>query len=178
MANKAKRKIETVEYIVFDKNNIAEAEEFTKSKITFSKKFSSKEFDVFVIDSGIDQKHIHNFDIITKDEKGVINIWEYTTFIKFFEKFDPDAIDKALEEHPEIQAPIADAVKDYENEIRAEREFYLIPELESVIRFFEESQSTRLSETAEQEQARNEKGIEALYNFCRGLVIGAKIARH
>lgn len=126
---------------------------------------------------GFVYNNVPKFSYLVKRDNGDLAIFDVNHFQECFEKIEPDAFDKALEEHPEIQARIENAVKDYENEIRTERAFYLIPELESVLRFFEESQSIRLGETAEQEQARRENGIEALYNFCRGLVIGAKIAR-
>ena len=84
MANMARTKNETVEYIIFIHEEIDKAEEFTGQQITYS-----EESGTYDIDFGYYQMCVFDHDVISKDKTGKIQIWKYPEFAKLFEKFDP-----------------------------------------------------------------------------------------
>lgn len=179
MVKKAKDKKtgEIVEYMVFVPEDIPEIEKWADGKFEY---FDDDRHYVFKRGSCSD--YLVRFEYMVKFKGNQIVIFEPKDFIKKFDKIDngePDAFDKALEEHPDINLKIEHAVVDYQakSKVKAQKEFRLIPELEELLRYFEDAQHIILDNDPEKEQMRKDAATDALYNFCRGLVIGAKIAR-
>lgn len=167
MANMARTKNETVEYIIFDKENVSRAEEFSGHKIRCDEESQS-----YFMDFGYYETKVNDNDVISEDENGKIHIWEYPEFIKFFDKIDPseNAAKKTAAER--ITEAFQTAIEPAPNE-----KFLFIPELETTLDFFMDMQNEQPYEDPKAFEARKQSGINALVDFCRGLLVGAKLSR-
>lgn len=179
MVKKAKDKKtgKIVEYMAFTPEDIPEIEKWSNAKFTFDEK---KQLFYLTKDAAPYDWVVEKFDYIAKSEDGSLGVLSPELFLGSFKKFEEDdVIDAKLAENPEMRAQIENAVADYQAQakVKAQKEFSLIPELEELLRYFEDAQHIILDNDPEKEQMRKDAATDALYNFCRGLVIGAKIAR-
>lgn len=167
MAYKARTKNETVEYIIFDKENVSRAEEFSGHKIRYDEESQS-----YFMDFGYYETKVNDNDVISEDENGKIHIWEYPEFIKFFEKFDPDENNDKKTVAERITEAFQTAIEPAPKE-----KFFFIPELESTLDFFEMTRTQEPNESPKDFERRKNAGTSALAHFCRGLLVGAKLSR-
>lgn len=167
MANMARTKSETVEYIIFSHDEIDKAEEFTGQEITYS-----EESGTYDINFGYYQMCVFDHDVISKDETGKINIWKYQDFTKLFEKFDPSKNNAKKTAAERITEAFQTAIEPAPKE-----KFFLVPELETTLDFFKMTRIQEPDESPEDFERRKNAGTSALAQFCRGLLVGAKLSR-
>ena len=167
MANMARTKNETVEYIIFIHEEIDKAEEFTGQQITYS-----EESGTYDIDFGYYQMCVFDHDVISKDKTGKIQIWKYPEFAKLFEKFDPSENNAKKTAAERITEAFQTAIEPAPKE-----KFFFVPELESTLDFFMHTQNEQPFEDPKAFEARKQSGINAIADFCRGLLVGAKLSR-
>lgn len=167
MANMARTKNETVEYIIFIHEEIDKAEEFTGQQITYS-----EESGTYDIDFGYYQMCVFDHDVISKDKTGKIQIWKYLEFAKLFEKFDPSENNAKKTAAERITEAFQTAIEPAPKE-----KFFFVPELESTLDFYEMTRTQEPDESPEDFERRKNAGTSALAHFCRGLLVGAKLSR-
>lgn len=167
MANMARTKNETVEYIIFIHEEIDKAEEFSGHKIRCDEESQS-----YFMNFGYYETKVNDNDVISKDENGKIHIWEYPEFIKFFDKIDPSENNDKKTVAERITEAFQTAIEPAPKE-----KFFFIPELETTLDFFEMTRTQEPDESPEDFERRKNAGTSALAQFCRGLLVGAKLSR-